>query len=212
MSTTTAPIPVVGDRYWMVLIARAVPAGIVALAITFSADHSVGVGWLSLAVFGVLTGAVVAVGSYWMLRGQPRALLTAQGIVLALVGLTAIVGRLALPLPALVIALAVGFGLSGAIELTAGIRARGVASAARDWIFLGAASIAVAVAVLLVPTDLSQPITVPGKVVPDLTASVMVVGALGAYAAIVAVFPVIAGLSLKWAQHPDAVSPLESAS
>ena len=59
-----------------------------------------------------------------------------------------------------------------------------------------------AIAVLFIPVDYSQAITIPDKVVPNLTASTILVGALGAYAAIVAVYLVIAGLSLKWAQHP----------
>lgn len=210
MSTSTAPTAVVGDRYWMVLIARAVPAAVVALGITFTADHSVGIGWLSLAAFAFLTGGIVAVGSVWMLRGTTRTLLTIQGVALLVVGLVALVGRVTLPLPAFVAAIAVAFCLTGAIELAAGLRARGSEAVARDWIFLGAVGIAFGLAVLLVPTDLSQAITIPGKVVPDLTASVMVVGALGAYAAIVAVFPVIAGLSLKWAKQPNAT--MESAS
>lgn len=212
MSTATAPTAVVGDRYWVVLVARAVPAALVAIGITFTADHSVGIGWLTLSVFALLTGAIVAVGSFWMLRGSARSLLAIQGIVLVLVGLMAIIGRVTLPLPAFVMAIAIAFVLTGAIELAAGLRARGAQPVARDWIFLGAVGIAFGLAVLLVPTDLSQPITVPGKVVPDLTASVMVVGALGAYAAIVAVFPAIAGLSLKWAKHPDQHATLESAS
>ena len=52
---------------------------------------------------------------------------------------------------------------------------------------------------LLVPADFVDVISIPGKDVPPLTASVMVVGLLGAYAAIAAVYLVIAGLSLKWA-------------
>jgi hypothetical protein len=103
------------------------------------------------------------------------------------------------------VVLAAAVIVSGALELVAGLRSRGELAVARDWIFLGAGSIVFGIAVLLVPVDYSQAITVPGKVLPNLTASVVVVGMLGAYAAIVAVYLVIAGLSLKWAKHPDRV-------
>jgi hypothetical protein len=203
----------VGDRYWVYLIARAVPAALVAVFITFSADHSVTVGWIALAVLGVVSGAVSALGSHRMLSGSPRTRLVQHGLVLALGGAVAAYGAVSgLALTAFTTALVVVFVLSGALELIAGLRSRGSTAVARDWIFLGAASIVFGLAVLLVPTDLSQAITVPGKEVPNLTASVVVVGALGAYAAIVAVFLVIAGLSLKWAKHPDAVPTVESAS
>lgn len=204
MSNSSAPVTVAGQRYWIVLLARAVPAAFVALFITFSADHSVGVGWLSLAVFGVLSGALIAIGSAWMLRGLSRTLLAIQGIALALVGIVSAFGTVTLPVTAFIAALAVGFVISGAFELVAGLRGRGATTVARDWVFLGGASIVFGLAVLLIPTDLSQAITVPDKDVPNLTASVVAVGALGAYAAIVAVYSGIAGLSFKWAKHPEA--------
>ena len=210
-SPSTSTIAV-GDRYWAFVAARAVPAALVAIFITFSADHSVRVGWVALVVFGVATGVIVAVGSSWMLRGAPKTLLTIQGVALVLVGLVSVVGAAALPLTAYTAALAAGFVVAGVLELVAGLRARGLTPVARDWIFLGAASIVFGLAVLLVPTDLSQTITVPGKVLPDLTAAVVVVGMLGAYAAIVAVYAAIAGLSIKWARNPDAVVNVESAS
>lgn len=197
---------VVGDRYWAILLARAIPAALVGLAITFSADHSVRVGWIALAFFALSTGILVTLGATRMLTGTPKTRLTQQGLVLALGGAVAAAGAAtSYPVGTLVLALALIFALSGVLELIAGLRSRGTTPVARDWIFLGAASIVFGLAVLLVPIDLSQPITVPGENVPNLTASVVVVGALGAYAAIVAVYLVIAGLSLKWAKHPEVV-------
>jgi hypothetical protein len=60
-----------------------------------------------------------------------------------------------------------------------------------------------AIGALLVPADYRQVITLPDpdKVVPDLTASTIVVGLLGAYWAIVAVYLAIAGLSLRWSKQ-----------
>ena len=201
-----------GDRYWAFVAARAVPAALVAIFITFSADHSVRVGWLALALLGVATGVIVAVGSSWMLQGAPKTLLTIQGVALVVVGLISVFGAAILPLTTYAAALASSFVVSGVLELVAGLRSRGLTPVARDWVFLGAASIVFGLAVLLVPTDLSQAITVPDKVLPNLTAAVVVVGMLGAYAAIVAVYAAIAGLSIKWARHPEAVVNVESAS
>ena len=187
------------------LLARAVPAALVAVFITFSADHSVGIGWLSLAVFGVLGGALIAIGSAWMLRGLPSTLLTIQGVALVLVGTVAAFGTITLPVTAYIAALTGGFVVSGALELVVGLRSRGLTPVARDWTFLGATSIVFGLAVLLIPTDLSQAITIPDKTVPNLTASVVAVGALGAYAAVVAVYTGIAALSFKWIRNPGRV-------
>jgi hypothetical protein len=56
--------------------------------------------------------------------------------------------------------------------------------------------------VLLVPPDFVQTFTGPDGIQRALTASVIVVGVLGAYWAILGIYLVIAALSLKWA--PDA--------
>lgn len=205
VSTSVAPTVAVGDRYWMYVLVRAIPAAFIALFITFNADHSVQIGWVTLVAFAALTGNIIAIGATKSLVGEPQRLQIIQGLVLVVggvVGLFASAGGLVV----LTIVLSAVFVVSGALELVAGIRSRGMAAAARDWIFLGAASVVFGLAVLLIPTDLSQEITIPGKEVPNLTASVVVVGALGAYAAIVTVYLVIAGLSLKWAKHPEAVA------
>lgn len=194
----------------MFLLARAVPAAGVALFITFSADHSVRIGWMSLIVFALVTGIVVLAGSRQL--GSPaRGLLTAQGAVLAAAGIAGLVaiGQGVAALTAVIVG---AFVVSGALELAAGLRSRRLTPVARDWTFLGAISVAFGLAVLLIPADLSQAVTVPGKELPNLTASVVLVGSLGAYAAIAAVYLVISGLSLKWARHPEAVVPSEGAS
>lgn len=182
---------------------RAVPAAVIALVITFSLDHSTRLGFLALGGLGVVTGAIHVVGA---LRGAlPRASFLLQGALLVAGGTAAFLlsGARVETLLVLISAL---IGVTGIIELVAGLRARRSLPAARDWIFVGALSVVFAVAVLLVPADLVQVITVPDKDVPPLTASVVVVGLLGAYAAIAAVYLVIAGLSLKWA--PPASTPV----
>lgn len=168
----------------------------VALVITFLADHSAVLGFLALGSFGVASGAVIAVGA---LRGAyPLRPFLLQGLLLGIGGVVAFLGTQA-GLPFLLFLTSALIGVTGIVELVTGLRARSRVAAARDWVFVGAVSALFALAVLLIPADFVQAITIPDKVVPPLTASVILVGAIGAYAAIVAVYLVIAGLSLKWA-------------
>jgi len=177
-------------------VLRAVPAAVVALVITFSADHSAYLGLIALGTFAVVTGVIVVVGA---VRGAyPRGPFGLQGGLLIVGGTVALVFNDA-GLPFLLVLTSVLLGVTGVIELVTGLRSRVQVAGAHDWIFMGGFSTLFAAAVLLVPTDLVDVISIPGKDVPPLTASTMVVGLLGAYAAIAAVYLVIAGLSLKWA-------------
>lgn len=194
------------ERTWLYPVLRAVAAAIVALAITFSADHSVQLGYLTLGGFAIATGAVITVGA---LRGAyPRKESLWQGVLLAVVGVIVLVFSQN-GLAYLLFVTSILIGGSGILELIAGLRSRGRFAGARDWVFIGALSALFAIVVLLIPADFVQVITVPDKVVPPLTASVILVGALGAYAAIVAVYLGIAGFSLKWA--PSASTPVSEA-
>ena len=182
---------------------RAIPAAVVALVITFLADHSATLGYLALGGFALATGIVLLVGA---LRGAyPRLPFAIEGVALAIGGVIALVLNQS-GLPALLFLTTALFGVAGIVELVAGLRARGTLAAARDWIFVGALSAVLAIAVLLIPADFREVFPIPGTVVPPLTASVILVGVIGAYAAVVAVYLVIAGLSLKWAQHPSTVA------
>jgi hypothetical protein len=89
--------------------------------------------------------------------------------------------------------------LTGFLELYIGFRTRGRHGASRDWIFIGALTVVLAVVVLLVPPGFEEQFTGPDGVARVLSASVIVVGILGAYGAITAVYLIIGGLSLKWA-------------
>ena len=184
---------------------RAAPAAVVALVITFSADHSAYLGLIALGSFAVFTGVILIAGA---VRGaHPRAPFATQGAVLIVGGAAALVFNDA-GLLFLLVLTSVLLGATGIIELVTGLRARGRVAGARDWVFIGGFSALAAIAVLLVPADFVDVITIPGKDVPPLTASIMVVGLFGAYAAVVAVYLVIAGLSLKWA--PQASSSVAS--
>lgn len=191
------------DRVWLFPVLRAVPAAVVALVITFTPNHSATVGFLALGGFALATGVIIGVGG--LSRAYPRSPFLLQATLLVIGGVFALLSARE-EVPALLSLTAVLIGASGVVELVAGLRARGRVAAARDWVFVGAASMLLAIAVLLIPADFSQAITIPDKVVPPLTASVILVGSLGAYAAIVAVYLVIAGLSLKWAPSASNVS------
>lgn len=184
-----------GDsRPWGVVILRAIPAALVALLITFSADHSRTLGYITLGVWAIMTAIIIANGA---VRGHvPRQLFIAHAALLAAGGTAALV-LFSQSVSVLLFLVSTLLGLTGVLELVGGIVLRRFAEA-RDWIFVGGISAATAVGVLLIPADYNQVIDIPDKIVPPLTASVMVVGLFGAYCAIVAVYLTIAGLSEKW--------------
>jgi uncharacterized membrane protein HdeD (DUF308 family) len=208
VSTTNDTI--LRDRYWILPLARVVPAAIVALGITFSSDHSPLVGYVSLGGFLLVSGAIVLAGALRLiLPGVPRTLSIAQGVVMVVGGILSLV--FTGPNVALLLFLTSALlGASGIIELIAGLVSRGSNPAARDWIFVGALSAAFAIAFLFIPSDFYQQVVLEGEARPALTASVILVGAIGAYAAVVAVFLAIAGLSLKWSKNTAAVATGEA--
>lgn len=173
----------------------------IAVVITFSADHSVRLGALALGSFAVVTAGVLLSTALRELTGTPRLLVLGQGVVLLAGGVAGFLGLGSAVAYLLYLTSAV-FVVSGALELTAGLISRGL-SVARDWIFLGGSSVLFGLALLLIPVDLVDVITIPNQTVAPLTAPTVVVGGIGAYTAIAAVYLVIAGLSLRWAAQPQ---------
>ena len=197
---------------WYVPAARGVSALALAVVITFSADHSAPLGYLTLGIFAVASGAVLT-ASALRLAGEgvagtvTRPLTLAQGLITVLVGIVS----LALPaggLPFFVFLLTAFASITGFLELYVGLRGRGRDRSSRDWVFIGALTALLAVVVLLVPPEFSQAFVGPDNVERALTASVIVVGALGAYWAIFGMYLVIAGLSLRWAASEDRIASL----
>ena len=184
---------------WYVPLARAVPAIVLAVVVTFTADHSASLGMLVFGIFAVVTGAVLIASALRTgVTGVVRTVTFAQGILTVLAGVVS----LALPaagLPFFVFLLTAFAAVTGFLELYLGLRSRGRSSSSRDWVFVGALTALLAIVVLLVPPGFSQSFTGPDDIQRVLTASVIVVGALGAYWAILGVYLVIAGLSLRWA-------------
>lgn len=183
---------------------RAAPLAIVAMVITFTPEHSTTLGFVALGGVALVSAAIVIVGA---LRGAyPRAAFVGLGVAFA-VGGAASLAAASTGIATLLFVSSAVFAVTGIVELAAGLRGRGRHAGAKDWIFVGAVGALLALVTLLIPSDYSQPMTIPGKEIPPLTASVIVVGLLGAYCAIAAVYLAIAGLSLKWAKDPI---PVES--
>ncbi|MGX5681729.1 DUF308 domain-containing protein [Schumannella luteola] len=190
---------------WIAPLLRAVPAVALAIVVTFSADHSAPLGLLTFGVFGVAAGAVITVFALRSAPGPERTLQVVQGILTVAAGIASlsVVGG---GLPYLVFLVSGWAVMSGFLELYLGLRTRRTSTIARDHIFAGALTVLLAVVLLVIPPDFSQMYTVDEKDY-ELTASVIVVGLLGAYWAILGVFLIIGAFSQKWADAPAAASP-----
>lgn len=184
--------------YWPMPLARAIPAGVVAIVITFSADHSARLGLLAFGGFAISTGVVVAVLALVRLNGvAARPYLTASGLI------SVALGALALAvtdggIPALLLVLTAWAVLTGALELYAGVRARRRHAASADWITVGAITLLAGAVFALLPPDLTDAFTNADGTTGVLDSAVIAVGLIGAYAAIVLVLLAIAGFSAKW--------------
>jgi uncharacterized membrane protein HdeD (DUF308 family) len=184
--------------YWPLPIARGVAAAVLALAITFSADHSAMFGILAFGCFAIISGIALGVLALVRLAGsEVRPYLLAQAA--ASIGL----GVLALALrdggvATLFLVVSAWAALTGALELYSGFRTRRRHVASVDWLKVGGLTALLAIVLVLVPPEFAQPFTGPDGVDRVLDAAVVAVGVLGAYAAITAVYLVVAGLSAKW--------------
>jgi uncharacterized membrane protein HdeD (DUF308 family) len=166
----------------IVLLVRGVLAAALALVITFSADHTPVFGLAVYSGFALLTGVVVAIAA-------PRSAPTSVGRTLSLAsgvaGIVAGVFGLALLLLApgaavfsLVPLIAASAAVIGALELALALRRPDSGPASRDRLVVGAATLLLALAVLI-PAG-----------------AVVTVGLVGAYGAVTGVYLIIAALSL----------------
>ncbi|WP_449407012.1 acyl-CoA synthetase [Microbacterium maritypicum] len=193
-----------------VQLLRALFAAAAAVMITFSPDHSAAIG---LSVFSgfVLTTSLVMILAVWLVfpAGQRW-----PWVVLALLGVAA---GMAAGVPAwrtedlffiVVIAWALTTGL---VELIVGLRARRAADpTARDAITVGAFGLLLAVLLIAIPAGFVQPYAIKGAGEFELTGIILGVGMFGGYAAIIAVFLGIAGLTPKRADAPVPASETAS--
>jgi uncharacterized membrane protein HdeD (DUF308 family) len=102
------------------------------------------------------------------------------------------------------VALVTTFALvTGALELVTGLRRRRRTPLARDWTTVGAMTLLLALAFLVVPPDYAEELGGVEQIEGVLTSSTVLVGLLGAWGAVVGVYLVIAGLSLAWQTGTD---------
>ncbi|WP_437583039.1 DUF308 domain-containing protein [Paramicrobacterium sp. CJ85] len=205
-SQTVEPAP---TRFWVLQIARAVIFAVAGLYITFSRDHSAELGLLvfgiTVCVLGVATALLVLVSGS---DAVTKRLFVTQSVVSVVAGVVALV--LQTGLGTLLLTVSIWAGISGLLELYAGFRLKGRSPLAKDLLIAGGLTALLAVVFVLLPPDFVQ--TSGGKqdVPLTLTSSVMAVGVFGAYAAIMAVFLAIGGLSLKW-QNAETMTKEEAA-
>ncbi|GAA3729624.1 hypothetical protein GCM10022239_02860 [Leifsonia bigeumensis] len=202
--TTRAP-------YWPVPLARAIPAIVVGLVITFSADHTALFGLVAFGAFAIITGAVIAWGSFRLDDRMLRGVSLTQAAVSALAGIVALVFCTSGPGALFLVVIAFA-AVTGFLELYLGLRGRGRHPASREWLTLGVMTALLAIAVLIVPADYALPWSAEDKGVVVsglLTSQIIVVGIIGAYAILVGVFLVIGGLSARWAaqEKPATAQP-----
>ena len=186
--------------YWYAPLVRAVPAAALACVITFSGGfYTPEYGLASFGGYAIVAGILGIILSLRALaRGVNRNLFLLQGIISIVAGAGALVGIKG-GLPVLILVVGPWGVLTGLIEVFAGVRARGKRAVARDWIFVGALTVLLALVAFLIPPDYTQHYNAPDDGGPRiLNTSVMIVGALGIYGAIAAVYLAIAGFSLKW--------------
>lgn len=195
-------------RYWPIPVLRAVPAAVVALVITFSSNHAAGYGLVLFGGFALVDGLVLLLAATSRLAGDARSRRTT--LLQAVITLLAALAGFTLNgsgLPAFIAIVVAWAVLTGALELTQGLRARGRSPFARDWTTIGGLTLLLAVAFLVTPPDYSQQLGGVERVSGTLDASIVLVGLLGAYLAVTAVFHVIAGLSHKWGTAAPAAAP-----
>lgn len=176
---------------------RGALAIVLGLVITFSSDHSAAFGLVVFSVFALATGAVLLVGGLLRLRHGAAPTSPVLGGIALVAGLAALM----LPEAAFVGIVAAWALLSGAIELLAGIRLQRSGGRGRDAVILGAFSLLLGLVLLIVPPDYVQPWQVMGdsgvEISGAVTADVMNVGILGAWAVIHGLLLVIAAFTPK---------------
>lgn len=175
-----------------VQLSRAVLAAVAAIMITFSPDHSAAVGLAVFGGFAIVTAFVLILAAILVHPDGRRWPSVMMGCFTLVLGMAASVPAWRSDILFFVLVI-IWAALTGLIELIAGIRFRG-SEGARDAITVGGLGLLLALLLLIVPVDLVQQYTVDDTVF-TLTGIVVGVGLFGGYAAIVAVFLGIAGIT-----------------
>lgn len=200
----TAASPALGaPDHWVAPLARAVPALALGLFITFSPDHSAGLGLIGFGVLAIVWAAVLFASGLRADRAV-RGLVLVQGVVTAVAGIAALV----IPdrgLGTLVLVVSAWAIVAGALEAVNGIRFRRTRPVARDWVATGVLTVLLGLVVLLVPQGYEDPYAIEekGEIVASgtVTADVLLVGLVGAWAVVVGVQLALAAISLRLARQ-----------
>ena len=181
----------------IVLLVRGGLAVLLGLVITFSPDHSAVFGMIAFGSFALATALTLAIGHVLAARSGQR---DALGLILVALAFAAGAASFLAPSESFVIVVSSWALLSGATELTAGILARRAGEPGRDSITWGALAVGLAAVLLIVPPEFTEPWQVVGQggaveAAGNVTADIMTVGSLGAWAIIHGVLVVIAALT-----------------
>jgi uncharacterized membrane protein HdeD (DUF308 family) len=178
--------------YWGVPVARAIPAIVVALVVAFTPNHSSVVGLLVFGAFALVSGVLTGILTLRALpAGTSRALLVTQAVTSVVAGVLALALQ-GFGLGFLLYLISVWAAITAILELVTGLRARGEAPA-KDWIAMGGLTGILALVFLVLPLT-------------DLVA----VGLFGAYGAVLGIYLIIAGLSLRWGTETGVRTAKES--
>ncbi|MGX5696366.1 HdeD family acid-resistance protein [Agromyces soli] len=184
---TAAPVRApASSRFWPVPVVRGILALAGTAAITFSPNHSPEFGLVVFGVWAIVTGLVIGALTLRLVEDRPtRTIFALSAVVTVVAGLLAV----SVPggLPFFLFLVSAWAAITGFLELFAGLRGRGRDASARDRIAAGVFTAVLAVVFLLLPPD-----------------SVTAVGLFGAYLAILGVYLVIGGFSLKWSANQSA--------
>lgn len=194
-----------------VQLLRALFAAAAAVMITFSSDHSAAVGLSVFSGFTFVTGFILILAVFLVLPAGSRW----PYVILGLLGFAA---GMATGIPMwrtndLFFVIVSSWALiTGAVELLAGIRARRAGDpTGRDGVIIGAFGVLLGILLLLIPAGFTHDYTIDEAGTFELSGIILGVGMFGGYAALVAVFLGIAGLTPKKADAVASASvPAES--
>lgn len=194
-----------GSAAWLLPAVRAVPVLALAALITFSADHSARLGLVAFACWAVVDAVVTLLAVRRAAVGRPTdapaavrrlvALRSGWGLLAGIAAaLLAAVAPAAVALQAVVIAWAL---VAGGLEIAAGLGARRAVPGAGDRLFQGALAVLLAVVTAVVPVEFRADFSGVEGNTGVLTAAIVQVGLLGAWAAVSGLFLVIGAVSLR---------------
>lgn len=216
LGPSPAPEPQAPRRLWVFLLARALPAVVIALVITFTQHHPVEFGFGVFGAYALVSGVLIGVEAFGV-PGHPGRVPTAlRGALTVVAGAVAIVVA-AVPglatAAGLILLLSLWAGSTGLLELlgawllrrssearieTGSPRASGPRSLlARQAAIAGSIALLLALLVATVPPELRLEYGGREQIEGALTAPMQAIGYFGAYAALLGVLLIIEGLTLR---------------